>query len=49
VARECGYDFRMLEEVSRVNEDQLQRFLRKVKAALWTLRGKKLAVLGWPS
>ena len=46
VARECGYDFRILEEVSRVNEEQLERFMRKVKAALWTLRGKKLAVLG---
>jgi UDPglucose 6-dehydrogenase len=46
VARECGYDFRILEEVSRVNEEQLERFVRKVKAALWTLRGKKLAVLG---
>jgi len=46
VARECGYDFRLLREVSLVNEEQLQRFVRKVKAALWTLRGKKLAVLG---
>ena len=46
VARECGYDFRLLEEVSRVNQDQLQRFVRKVKRALWTLRGKRLAVLG---
>jgi len=46
VARDCGYDFRLLEEVTRVNEEQLQRFVRKVKAALWTLRGKKLAVLG---
>jgi UDPglucose 6-dehydrogenase len=46
VARECGYDFRILEEVSRVNEEQLERFVRKVKAALWTLRAKKLAVLG---
>jgi UDPglucose 6-dehydrogenase len=46
VARECGYDFRLLEEVTRVNDEQLQRFVRKVKAALWTLRGKKLAVLG---
>ena len=46
VAREHGYEFRMLEEVSRVNEEQLARFVRKVKGALWTLRGKKLAVLG---
>lgn len=46
VARESGYDFRLLDEVMRINEDQRQRFLRKVHSALWTLRGKKLAVLG---
>jgi UDPglucose 6-dehydrogenase len=46
VARECSYDFRLLDEVMRINEDQRQRFLRKVHSALWTLRGKKLAVLG---
>jgi UDPglucose 6-dehydrogenase len=46
VARECGYDFRLLDEVMRINEDQRQRFLRKVHRALWTLRGKNLGVLG---
>ena len=46
VARECGYDFRLLDEVMRINEDQRQRFIRKVRSALWTLRGKKLGVLG---
>ena len=46
VARECGYDFRLLDEVMRINEDQRQRFLRKVQSALWTLRGKNLGVLG---
>ena len=46
VARECGYDFRLLDEVMRINEDQRQRFLRKVHHALWTLRGKRLGVLG---
>ncbi len=46
VARECGYDFRLLEEVMRINEDQRERFLRKVRNALWTLRGKQLGVLG---
>lgn len=46
VARESGYDFRLLDEVVRINEDQRQRFLRKVRRALWTLRGKTLAVLG---
>src|SRR5438105_10966293 len=30
----------------RINEEQRQRFLRKVRNALWTLRGKRLGVLG---
>ena len=46
VAREHGYDFSLLDEVVRINEDQRQRFLRKVHNALWTVRGKRLAVLG---
>lgn len=46
VARECGYDFRLLDEVIRINDEQRQRFIRKVRSALWTLRGKKLGVLG---
>jgi UDPglucose 6-dehydrogenase len=46
VARECGYDFRLLDDVMYINEEQRRRFLRKVHSALWTLRGKRLAVLG---
>jgi UDPglucose 6-dehydrogenase len=46
VARECGYDFRLLDEVIRINEEQRRRFIRTVRNALWTLRGKRLAVLG---
>jgi UDPglucose 6-dehydrogenase len=46
VARESGYEFRLLDEVMRINDEQRQRFLRKVHSALWTLRGKNLAVLG---
>lgn len=46
VARECGYDFRLLDEVIRINEEQRHRFLRKVRSALWTLKGKHLGVLG---
>ena len=46
VARESGYEFRLLDEVIHINEDQRQRFLRKVRSALWTLRGKRLGVLG---
>jgi UDPglucose 6-dehydrogenase len=46
VARECGYDFRLLEEVMHINNEQRERFLRKVRHALWTLKGKRLGVLG---
>jgi len=46
VARECGYDFRLLDEVIRINEEQRHLFLRKVRSALWTLKGKHLGVLG---
>ncbi len=46
VARDCGYDFRLLHEVMRINEEQRSRYLRKVRKALWTLKGKRLAVLG---
>jgi UDPglucose 6-dehydrogenase len=46
VAKEGGYDFRLLEEVIRINEDQRSRFLKKVRGVLWTLRGKRLGVLG---
>ena len=46
VAREYGYDFRLLDEVMKINEDQRHRFVRKVHSALWTLRGKRLGVLG---
>ena len=46
VARELGCQFSLLDEVHRVNEEQRQKFLKKVKAALWTLKNKRLAVLG---
>lgn len=46
VAREHGYDFRLLDAVVHINEEQRHRFLRKIHSALWTVRGKRLAVLG---
>ena len=46
VARECGYDFALLDAVIGINEEQRSRFLRKVRSALWTLKSKRVAVLG---
>jgi UDPglucose 6-dehydrogenase len=41
-----GVDFNLLSEVEKINAQQKHRFLSKVRSALWTLRGKRLAVLG---
>lgn len=46
VAGHCNYDFGLLTEVIGINNGQRQRFIKKVRSALWTLRGKRLAVLG---
>jgi UDPglucose 6-dehydrogenase len=41
-----GVDFSLLAEVEKINVQQKNRFLAKVRSALWTLRGKRLGVLG---
>ncbi|MDR3746034.1 MAG: UDP-glucose/GDP-mannose dehydrogenase family protein [Acidobacteriaceae bacterium] len=46
VADGLGVDFSLLTEVEKINVSQKKRFLSKVRTALWTLRGKRLAVLG---
>jgi len=46
VAQQQGLNFQILEEVRKINENQQDVFFNKVRSALWTLRGKKLAALG---
>jgi UDPglucose 6-dehydrogenase len=46
LAASVGYDFGILTQVTAVNEDQKRQFVAKVRKAVWTLRGKKLGVLG---
>ncbi len=46
VADQMGVDFSLLNEVEKINVVQKKRFLSKVRSALWTLRGKRLGVLG---
>jgi UDPglucose 6-dehydrogenase len=46
VAQQKGLNFQLLEEVRRINDAQRDVFFNKVRAALWTLRGKRLAALG---
>ncbi len=46
VAEHLGLDFNLLNEVERINAAQKKRFLAKVRSTLWTLRGKRLGILG---
>ena len=46
VAQQQGLHFQLLEEIRRINDAQREVFFNKVRATLWTLRGKKLAALG---
>jgi UDPglucose 6-dehydrogenase len=46
IARQLGTPFALLEEVERINANQLTRFIDKVRNALWVLKDKKVAVWG---
>ncbi len=46
LSRELGYDFGLLREVQRINEDATARFLAKVEKELWIVKGKTVAALG---
>lgn len=46
VAKQCGVDFQLLQEVRNINETQKEVFFSKIVSALWTLRGKRVAALG---
>ena len=46
VAEQLGVEFDLLKEVEKINAEQKLRFFQKVRSALWTFRGKRLAVLG---
>ncbi len=46
VAEQLGVEFNLLKEVETINAEQKVRYFQKVRSALWTFRGKKLAVLG---
>jgi UDPglucose 6-dehydrogenase len=46
VAQQQGVEFQLLDEVCKINDTQRDIFFNKVRSALWTLRGKRLAALG---
>ena len=46
IAESIGYDFDLLQAVDKINESQQASFMKKLRAALWTLKGKQIGVLG---
>ena len=46
VAQQQGVNFKLLQEIRKINEAQREIFYNKVLSALWTLRGKRLTALG---
>lgn len=46
ISQNLGYDFRLLEEVKKVNEEQKSSFLKKIKDNLWIIKAKTIGILG---
>jgi UDPglucose 6-dehydrogenase len=46
IAEEHRVDFALLKEVERINETRIERFIHKVRQALWVLKDKTLAIWG---
>ena len=46
IAEEQGVDFRLLEEVDKINLNGRVKFLKKIKEALWIIKDKNIALWG---
>jgi UDPglucose 6-dehydrogenase len=46
LASSLGYDFAMLREVARINDEAIDATVEKVRDALWNLEDKRVALLG---
>src|SRR6476660_511552 len=46
IAEQVGCDFGLLKEVQKINDFQMERFLKKITDTLWVLKDKKIGVLG---
>jgi UDPglucose 6-dehydrogenase len=46
LAERSGVDFTMLREAERINKGRIDRFVEKLRSALWVVRGKQVGVLG---
>ncbi len=46
IGKELGLDFSLLECVSRINEERINKFIEKIKSILWIIKDKVFAVWG---
>jgi len=46
ISDDLGVPFTLLKEVQRINADQKERFIKRIREALWVLRDKRIAVWG---
>lgn len=46
ICDEAGFNFQMLREVQRINQQQREHVLAKVKKELWVIQDKNIAMLG---
>lgn len=46
IAEKSGCDFSLLKEVEKINHGCVELFVEKIRCELWTLRGKRIALLG---
>jgi UDPglucose 6-dehydrogenase len=46
ISKKLGYDFKLLQEVKKINDEQRRYLVDKIKEHLWVLKNKKIAILG---
>jgi UDPglucose 6-dehydrogenase len=46
ISDEIGVPFTLLKEVQRINQNQIDRFVKKIRDTLWVLKDKRIAVWG---
>lgn len=46
LAQEVGYDFTLLKEIQKINQNQKDKFLQKLQEELWIFKDKTIGILG---
>jgi UDPglucose 6-dehydrogenase len=46
ISEELGVPFNLLKEVERINRNQRERFVKRIRETLWVLKGKRIGVWG---